>query len=65
MKLTVALLAVLTVSLSASPVMASVADSSASNGGYQATHHRHHHHHRRHHRLDDSRSDVMRSSAIG
>jgi hypothetical protein len=64
MKFTVALLALLTVSLSASPVMASVADGSASNDGYQATHHRHHHHHRRHHKMEDTRSDATRSAAI-
>ena len=65
MKLTVAALALLAVTLSAAPVMASVADSSASNRGYQANHHRHgHRHHRRHHKMDQHRSDVTQSSAI-
>jgi len=58
MKFTVAVLALLAVTLSAAPVMASVADSTGSNSGYSA-HRRHHHHHRKHHGLaDEGRSDV-------
>jgi len=63
MKLTVAVLAMLAVSLSAAPVMASVADSAGSNSGY-TVHHRHHrHHHRRHHALDEVRGDVALEGA--
>jgi hypothetical protein len=65
MKLTVALLALLTFSLSAGQVSASAADlvdyGSATDGGYQAAAHHHHHHHghhRRHHKLEDTRGDV-------
>jgi hypothetical protein len=64
MKFTVALLALLTISLSAGPVAASVG---ASGSGYQAAaHHRHHrHHHRRHHRLDDGRGELtLKPSAL-
>ena len=64
MKLTVAVLALLTVSLSAGPVMASVADSSASNSGYQARKHGHHHHHRRHHKMGESSLDLTQAPAI-
>jgi hypothetical protein len=55
MKLPVAVLAMLAVTLSATPVMASVAHSTGSNGGHQA-HHRHHHHHtthRKHHHVSE------------
>jgi hypothetical protein len=66
MKFTVAVLALLTVSLSAAQVSASVVDSSGSTSGYQAQHrHHHHHHHRRHHKMDEGRGAVtLESSAI-
>ncbi|HWW20617.1 MAG TPA: hypothetical protein VNZ06_07415 [Steroidobacteraceae bacterium] len=64
MKLTVAVLALLSVCLSAAPVMALATESGASNSGYQATHHRHHHHHRRHHKMDDTRSGGTQNPAI-
>jgi len=61
MKFTVAVLATLAV-LSAAPVIASVADSTGPNGGYEAHHrHHHHHHHRRHHAVgqaEEGRADV-------
>jgi hypothetical protein len=52
MKLTAAVLALLAVTLSAAPAMASVADSASSNAGASARHHRHHHHRRHHHVTD-------------
>jgi hypothetical protein len=60
MKFTVALLALLTVSLSSGEVVASAATGSVSNSGYQAAAHRghRHRHHRRHHKLDEGRADV-------
>ena len=64
MKLTVAVLAMLAVTLSAAPTMASVADSTGSNSGYEA-HHRHHHHHtthRKHHHLNEGATDVAAES---
>jgi hypothetical protein len=63
MKLTVAVLAMLAVTLSAAPVMASVADSTGTNGGYEA-HHRHHHHHthRKHHHFTQGASDATSAS---
>jgi hypothetical protein len=65
MKFTVAVLALLTVSLSAAQVSASIVDSSGSNSGYQAQHRHHHHHHRRHHKMDEGRGAVtLESSAI-
>jgi Spy/CpxP family protein refolding chaperone len=69
MKFTVAVLATLAVTLSAAPVMASVADSTGPNSGYEAHRHHHHHHHRRHHGMavghagDDVVSEVAAAIA--
>ena len=65
MKLTVAVLALLAVTLSAAPAMASVADSASSNAGVSAHHHHHtHHHQRRHHHAVDGVNDGAASQAL-
>jgi hypothetical protein len=61
MKLTAAVFALLAIALSASPVMASVADAAGTSAGVR--HHRHHHH-RRHHVADSvNDSDVAQDAA--
>jgi hypothetical protein len=54
MKLTVVILAMLSLSVSTAPVMASV--SAGVQKHRHTTHRRHHHHHRRHHHLNEGAS---------
>jgi hypothetical protein len=64
MKLTVAVLAIFAVTLSAAPVMASVTDSTGSSSRYEAHHHHHHHHgtHRKHHHLNEGATEAASES---
>jgi hypothetical protein len=67
MKVTAAILALVAVSLSTAPAMASIADNVSRDTivSQANAHHHHHHHHRRHHKLADELAGDLTGSAIG
>lgn len=66
MKVTVAVLALVAVTLSAAPAMASIADTvSRDTIVSQANAHHHHHQHRKHHGLADQLAGDLTGSATG
>ncbi len=66
MKVTAAILALVAVSLSTAPAMASIADNASRDTIVsQANAHHHHHHHRKHHKLADEFAGDLTGAAIG